>query len=384
MTRDQSNAQFTGSPTNEPAVTVETELRERVKELSCLYGIARIAAKLDAPLSEILQGIVDLLPNAWQYPEITYARITIDGESYTTRCFRESSYRLSAVVNVAGRNRGFVEVCYPEENAKTENGSFLEEEKKLIEAVAREVAFAIGSREFEKIRAKLNEQLQHADRLATIGILSSGVAHELNEPLGSILGYAQLIKKSSGLSDQVKQDIEKIENASLHAREVIRNLLLFARQTPSQKSPVNLNDIVQEGIYFFAARCDKHGVALVHRLEANLPEINADPAQMNQVLVNLVVNALQAMPDGGRLTLQTKKGKNHVSLIVEDTGFGMAKEVLENLYIPFFTTKDVGQGTGLGLPVVHGIVTSHRGFLNVKSKIGRGSRFEIHLPMNNQ
>lgn len=366
----------------QPAIDVERALRERVKELSCLYGIARIAVHHEKPLPEILQGIVDLLPMAWQYPEITFARISIDEASYTTQNFIESSHRLSANISVGGIHRGTVEVGYPEEKAKTKDGSFLEEEKKLIAAVAREVAFAVGHSEAEEDRERLNQQLQHADRLATIGILSSGVAHELNEPLGSILGYAQLAKKTHGLPKQVKHDIEKIEAASLHAREVIRNLMLFARQAPSQKKPVNINDIIQEGLYFFSSRCDKYGVTLAHQLEDGLPDVNADPAQMNQVLVNLVVNALQAMPDGGKLTLQTIKSNSHISLIVTDTGCGMTEEVLENLYIPFFTTKDVGEGTGLGLPVVHGIVTSHRGSLHVRSKAGRGTRFEIRLPPN--
>jgi two-component system, NtrC family, sensor kinase len=362
---------------------MESALRERVKELSCLYGIARIVARHHTTFAEIMQDIVDLLPMAWQYSEVAHARITIDGQPYETKGFVNSSRRLSAPVKVFGRKRGTVEVCYPE-NAGIGTGTFLEEERKLIRAVAREVASAVGSREAEEDKARLHQQLQHADRLATIGILSSGVAHELNEPLGSILGYAQLAKKCCDLPAQVKSDIEKIESAALHAREVIRNLLLFTRQAPSRKRSVNLNDIVTEGLYFFVSRCEKHGVKLIHLLDPSLPYIHADPAQMNQVLVNLVVNALHAMPEGGKLILRTKttkkKYKLHVSLMVADTGTGIPEEVREKLFIPFFTTKDVGQGTGLGLPVVHGIIASHQGTVKVESAVGRGTRFEIVLP----
>lgn len=120
---------------------------------------------------------------------------------------------------------------------------------------------------------------------------------------------------------------------------------------------------------------------MVRSLHPDLPEISADPVQLNQVLVNLVLNALQAMPTGGRLTVKTQMGRDHISLIVEDTGIGMSKKVMKQIFTPFFTTKDVGQGTGLGLPVVHGIITSHGGSIQVESKVGGGTRFEIQLPV---
>jgi signal transduction histidine kinase len=125
----------------------------------------------------------------------------------------------------------------------------------------------------------------------------------------------------------------------------------------------------------------KEGIELVRDLAPDLPEVHADPSQINQVLVNLVINALQAMPSGGRLTLRTVHHPDQVSLIVEDTGMGMDEEVLKKIFTPFFTTKDVGQGTGLGLPVVHGIVTSHGGSIQVESQVNRGTRFEIQLPV---
>jgi signal transduction histidine kinase len=217
--------------------------------------------------------------------------------------------------------------------------------------------------------------------LATIGQLAAGVAHELNEPLGNILGFAQLAKKCPGLPNQAEQDIEKILSASLNAREVIKKMLVFARQIPPQKKEVHLNQVVEEGLSFFESRCAREGIEMVRSLHPDLPEISADPVQLNQVLVNLVLNALQAMPTGGRLTVKTQMGRDHISLIVEDTGIGMSKKVMKQIFTPFFTTKDVGQGTGLGLPVVHGIITSHGGSIQVESKVGGGTRFEIQLPV---
>jgi hypothetical protein len=330
-------------------------LRERIKELTCLYGITEIVSRPETALEEILQCIVMLLPPALQHPEMAVARINLDKRSYTTTNFRESPLSLCAEVVVGGELRGNVEVAYLQEGATVERGWFLDEEQNLIDAVASQVALIVKRKETESDRAKLQHQLQHADRLATIGQLAAGVAHELNEPLANILGFAQLAKKSPGLPAQTKQDIGKIVSSSLHAREVIKKLLTFARQMPPTKTRVNLNKIVDDGLYFLESRCAKLGIQLVRELAPELPEITADATQLQQVLVNLVVNAIQAMPQGGRLLVRTLAGTSHILLVVEDTGAGMTEEVKGNLFTPFFTTKDVGQGTGLGLAVVHGI-----------------------------
>ena len=159
--------------------------------------------------------------------------------------------------------------------------------------------------------------------------------------------------------------------------------MLFARQMPPQKTSVSLNQIIEEGLYFLESRCVKEGIKVVRQIDETLPKITADPAQMTQVLVNIIVNAIQAMPEGGRLTIQTKASDKHISLIIEDTGIGMAKKKIKKIFLPFYTTKDVGKGTGLGLSVVHGIVTSHGGTIHVDSQVNKGTRFTIQLPMAN-
>lgn len=356
-------------------------LRERVKELTCLYGIAKVVEQPEITLEEILQNIVELLPPGWQYPEITGGRIVLNNSSYTTSNFQESPYKQKADIVVSGESRGFVEVVYVEKKPVLDEGPFLREERNLIDAIARQVAIIIERRQVADERAKLEEQLRHADRLATIGQLSAGVAHELNEPLGNILGFAQLVKKSAELPTGINLDIDKIIAASLHAREVIQKLMLFARQMPPQKSKVNINKLIQEGLYFLESRCSKEGIKINLKLSSKIPEITADQAQLHQVLVNLVVNAIQAMPSGGMLTIETLANEDHITIIVQDTGIGMSNEIIHQIFIPFFTTKDVGKGTGIGLSVVHGIVTSHGGSIKVESEVDRGSRFEIQLPV---
>jgi len=359
----------------------QVELRERVKELTCLYGIAKLEEQEDISLEGILEGIVELLPPAWLYPDIASARVILDEQSYETPRFRDGGERQAAEIVLDGQQRGTVEVVYAEDKPELDEGPFLKEERSLIDTVAREIALIIERKQTERDKEKLQEQLRHADRLATIGQLSAGVAHELNEPIGSILGFAQLIQKAPNISNQVKIDIEKIMKASLHAREVVKKLMLFARQMPPQKISVNLNQIIEEGLYFLESRCAKENIKVVRLLSEDLPDVTADAAQMTQVLVNIVVNAIQAMPNGGQLTIQTKETDKFVSLIVEDTGTGMEEKVVKQIFLPFFTTKDVGKGTGLGMSVVHGIITSHGGTIHVDSLVGRGTKFKIHLPI---
>ncbi len=361
--------------------SAQVALRERIKELTCLYGIARLAAQPDLTLETVLQSITGLLPPAWLYHEVASGKIVMDGRSYTTSNFRPGGQRQTADIVVSGERRGFVEVSYLEEMPELDEGPFLKEERSLIDTVAHEVAVIIERRQAEEDKSRLQDQLRHADRLATIGQLAAGVAHELNEPLGNALGFAQLAGKCPGVPQQAKEDIEKAVIASLRAREVIKKLMLFARRMPPKKTQVSLNRLVEEGLFFLESRFAKENIELVRVLSPDLPEITADPGQLTQVLVNLVVNAAQAMPEGGKLTVSTLAGEGHVSLVVEDTGVGMSEEVMKKAFLPFFTTKDVNQGTGLGLAVVHGIVTSHGGSMAVDSKVGRGTRFEVKLPL---
>jgi two-component system NtrC family sensor kinase len=360
----------------------QSALRERVKELTCLYGIAKLSERQNISTHEMLQSIVDLLPPAWQYPEIASARIILDGRSYTTEGFQAIPPVQSEDIVVLGEKRGSVGVAYSRETPEIDEGPFLKDERRLLETVAGQIGLVIERRKAEEDRLHLEEQLRHADRLATIGQLAAGVAHELNEPLGTILGFAQLVRKGDAKPKQTARDIERITSAALHAREVVRKLMMFARQTPPNKTNVDLNQLVDEGLYFLESRCAKGGIQLVRSLSPALPEITADPAQLRQVLVNLAVNAMQAMPRGGTLTISTHAGHESVSLVVQDTGIGMTEETMKQIFIPFFTTKDVGEGTGLGLAVVHGIVTSHRGAIRVESRVGQGSLFEVELPVS--
>lgn len=358
----------------------KSELNERTKELACLYKLAQLSIDTNKPIPVFFTEIAELLPPAWQYPEIASARIVFDTQIFYTARYIEGWQRQSADITVNGINRGFVEVVYSQTKPKMDEGPFLAEERSLIDFFARQLSFIIERREAERERRKLNEQLRHTDRLAIIGQLAAGVAHELNEPLGSILGFAQLIGKTPNLTEDASRDLSKILKASLYAREVIKKLLVFAREVPTLMEEVNLNTIILDGLYFFEARCTKTHIDIVRSLAAGLPRIMGDSSQLNQVLINLVVNSIHAMPGGGKLIIQTAYDDTSVTLTVEDTGTGMPEDVRAKIFLPFFTTKDVNEGTGLGLAVVHGIVTAHNGEIKVDSLPGKGTKFDIRFP----
>ena len=292
---------------------VQWALQERVKELTCLYGIAKVAEAHAQPLPELLHA--DRTPSA---AGMAVPR-TLRGLDPARR------HRLldpglpgvgSASVGRSHRRRtrrGTVEVVYLTPQPEMHEGAFLFEERNLINEIARQIALIVEGRQTEEVRQRLQDQLFHADRLATLGKLTAGVAHELNEPLGSILGFAQLAREVPGLSDQASQDLDKIVKAALHVREIIKKLMFFGRQTPPGMVPVDLNQTIHEGLSFIQPRMASQRIRLVQRLDPNLPRVIADPGQILQVLVNLMVNASQAMPDGGELTVATESDGDGVS-----------------------------------------------------------------------
>lgn len=358
----------------------QERLRERIKELTCLHGIARISRHHAAAPQVALHAIAQLLPPAMQWPDIAVARITIDDREYAAGPFSDPLHALAAPILIGGSRRGQIEVAYVAPHPEFVAGPFLCEERDLLASVAQEIALLVERTEAAAAQAALAEQLRHRDRLATIGQLAAGVAHELNEPLGNILGFAELLQKHPGLPEAAERDARQILHAALHGREIVRNLLLFARQSRTPRTRVDLSLLVRESAFFLEARCRGSCIELRLDMDERPTPIVADASQVTQVLVNLGMNAIQAMPDGGVLTLRTQATGDTVLLSIRDTGVGMDDRTQERLFTPFFTTKDVGEGTGLGLSVVLGIVSAHGGTIHVESAPGRGSCFEVRWP----
>ncbi len=359
------------------------ELLEKNRALTCLYRIAQIAVDDNLSFGAKLQAIIDLIPQAFEYPEKITASIRMDNKSYQTSGFESSCNRFTKNIIVQGDVRGCVEVGHLKncDAASLKKKTHSAEEKNLIESAARKVAIIIDRKETNEKKQALEKQLRHADRLATIGQLAAGMAHELNNPLGDILGFAQLASNYPDLPEPAYQDLVKIVKSTLYAREVIKKVLLFSRQTQPREAKTNLNKLIDDWVDFIDFRCAQNDIEIVLKIDQNLPSVSGDTAQLNQVLINLVVNAIHAMPEGGILTIKAKQEPKAISMVVQDTGMGIEDHIKDKIFLPFFTTKDVDQGTGLGLSVVYGIIKEHGGTVTVDSQAGVGSTFEIKLPL---
>ena len=244
-------------------------------------------------------------------------------------------------------------------------------------------------------RARLEEQLRQAQKMDALGTLASGIAHDFNNLLAAIMGYSELAVFELPPDSPVHGDISQITRAAGKARHLVRQILTFSRQAKAERRPVDLGRVIRETTGILERTLPKM-VDLRLELGRDLPPVNADPHQMEQVVINLASNAADAMPEGGSLTIALRPitaqnqacdfcGERfsgpHLLLSVTDTGQGMDDETRAKMFDPFFTTKGVGKGTGLGLSTVYGIVTGHQGHLNCRSQKGRGTEFFIYLPV---
>jgi two-component system, NtrC family, sensor kinase len=229
-------------------------------------------------------------------------------------------------------------------------------------------------------RAQLEEQLLQREKLSSIGLLAAGVAHEVNTPLAGISSYTQMLLQQVPETDSKRRMLEKIQTQTLRASGIVNNLLNFSRTGDTQFREVDLNRVLDDTLQLLEPQLRNSKFDLARNYSADLPAAYGNASKLQQVFMNLVLNARDAMPQGGRLTINTRLVDTSLVVDFRDTGTGIAPENIARIYDPFFTTKEVGQGTGLGLALSYGIIQEHSGRIFVESRPGEGTHFTIKLP----
>jgi two-component system NtrC family sensor kinase len=240
----------------------------------------------------------------------------------------------------------------------------------------------------EKVRERSEElvavqaRMTQSEKLASIGRLAAGVAHEINNPLGGILSLAMLGLEEGGPENPLRGDLEIIVKQTLRCREIVKGLLDFARQSEMRPTRTDVNAIVDNTLKLLERQAIFHNIKTVRQFREPLPAVLIDPGQMQEVVMNIVINAVDAMEENGELTIETEVDERTIEVVVRirDTGSGIPNDVMPFIFEPFFTTKKVGKGTGLGLAIVHGIVTRAGGRVEVKSS-HEGTTFTVRLPI---
>jgi signal transduction histidine kinase len=230
-------------------------------------------------------------------------------------------------------------------------------------------------------RVRLEDQLIENEKLTSIGLLAAGVAHEVNTPLAVISSYAQMLRKEMSPEDWRHRLLDKIAKQTFRASDIVNNLLNFSRTNATEFTEVDIHRVITDTVALLEHQLKSSRVRVEQELRAECPITIGNAGKLQQVFLNLFVNARDAMPEGGELRIVTETMSSKIEIIVQDTGMGISPENIKKVYDPFFTTKAPGKGTGLGLSVSYGIVQEHSGTISVDSKPGLGTSFRLELPL---
>jgi PAS domain S-box-containing protein len=367
------------------------ELADRIKELKCLIDIFHIIEGSGESLSEIMQRTVDMLASSWGHPEIACARIVLDGRQYQTPNYRETFWKQSADIIVEKRRAGVLEVGYLEQRPDRDTGPFLVEEQRVLDAVAEQLgrtAERLKSQHLLNEREReLRERLTHLTRVNMMGEMAASIAHEVNQPLATIAAYAQgcrrLLQAGASPDPQLLDAVTQIASEALRAGDIVHRLDDLARKRRGQRSPCDVNELIRDVHPLAAVDARLHDVRLLLTLDASLPPIQADGVQLQQVLLNLIRNAIDAMADtevsAREVVVSTRRGDDgSIEVAVTDHGCGLGEGAEARLFEPFFTTKE--NGIGMGLAISRSIVSAHRGRMWFTRNPDRGTTFHFTVP----
>jgi len=359
------------------------QLESMLKELQCLSGIADIAESPGVTLDEIYQEVATLVTKSYQYPEITCSRITIDGKEFSTDNYKETEWRQSADIEANNATIGKIEVNYLKERPAIHAGPFLKTERLLIDTVAERLGQITECKRAETERRRLEQKAHIMSRLALVGEIASGIAHKINDPLTGVISFTSLLMQKD-IPEDIKGEVEIINEGSQQIVNTVNRLLTFASQCEPELAYVDINHIIVSTLDLRDYEMKTSNIHVITRLDPDLPRTIADGAQLQQVFLNIIMNAETEMKSAhgeGNLFIKTETIDNTIRISFKDDGPGIAKEDLERIFDPLFATRDVSQGIRLGLSICHGIITEHGGRLCAESVSGKGATFIVEFPV---
>ncbi|WP_353477471.1 sensor histidine kinase [Arenibacter sp. M-2] len=360
-------------------ITAEEKLKERIKELTCLYEVTSIIVNCDYDqVEDALKGIMHCLQKAWLYSEVAQVKLISDQYNIATPDFPDDPVYLESSVKVFNKKVGGLQVAYP--RPKYNEDDFLKEEEKLLGNVCLEVGNLLERKQIKDNEIIIKRKMERADRLGILGEITAGIAHELNTPLANILGFAELLKTRVTQDTQASKDVDKIINSAIFSREVVKKLMFFACEMPHQMSLVNIGPIIANAVNLMEPSFKKKKI--VHELNLGDQPIflRVDTIQLTQVIFNLVLNAIYFSPVKGKIGITVKETNGNIQISIADQGPGIDPKTRDRIFEPFYSTKPVGEGSGLGLSVVHGIIKSHKGTIKYRSNKPKGAIFTVDFP----
>lgn len=357
---------------------IEEDLREKIKELNCLYEISKIISKSTSINIQTLHDIIVCTKNAWRHSKDAIVEIHVsDYHLSTSEKMLESVFQ-SSFITINTMQSGYIRVHYSCQKYSLDD--FNDDEQKLLDTIAIEIGNYIEKYETLKRKATLRRTIERMERLTLLGEMTAGIAHELNTPLGNILGFAELIKDNN-LDPEIDSDISIVINSVIYSREIVKKLMFFSCEMPNKLELQKIKPIVVFALSFLKSNFQKKGIKSELVFTDENIAAKVDSVQITQVLFNLIINAIYASPEKSLIKIIIDNNDNDLFVKIEDEGTGVPDAIKEKIFEPFFSTKPVNYGCGLGLSVVYGIIKNHNGEIILQNNIPNGSIFTIRIPL---